>query len=114
MALSALHQSRLDWQIEPEWLLDDYANLKDGGISALVKTRLEDTPGRAELLERLKRALDDYNQRFPAYCLFADERHDRQALWTLLEAMAGVRIDGKVEAPVTATPVGEPAAVAPA
>ena len=114
VALSALHQSRLDWQIEPEWLLDDYANLKDGGISALVDTRLEDTAGRAELLARLKQALDDYNQRFPAYCLFADERRDRQAIWTLLEAMAGVRIDGKVEAPVTATPVGEPAAAAPA
>jgi hypothetical protein len=61
VALSALHQSRLDWQIEPEWLLDDYANLKDGGISALVDTRLEDTAGRAELLARLKKALDDYN-----------------------------------------------------
>ena len=33
---------------------------------------------------------------------------------SLLEAMAGVRIDGKVEAPVTATPVSEPAAAAPA
>lgn len=94
--------------------LDDYANLKDGGISALVDTRPEDTAGRAELLARLKQALDDYNQRFPAYCLFADERSDRQAIWTLIEAMAGVRIDGKVEVPVTATPVGEPAAAAPA
>jgi hypothetical protein len=90
--------------------LDDYANLKDGGINALV----EDTAGRAELSARLKHALYDYNERFPAYCLFADERRDRQAIWTLPEAMAGVRIDGKVEAPVTATPVGEPAAAAPA
>lgn len=39
VALSALHQARLDWQIEPEWLLDDYANLKDGGISALASRR---------------------------------------------------------------------------
>jgi hypothetical protein len=46
--------------------------------------------------------------------LFADERRDRQAIGTLLEAMAGVRIDGKLEGPVTATPVGEPAAAAPA
>lgn len=65
-------------------------------------------------MARLKQALDDYNQRFPAYCLFADKRRDRQAIWTLLEAMAGVRIDGKVETPVTATPIGEPAAAAPA
>ena len=96
VALSALHQSRPDWQTEPEWLLDDYANLKDGGIAELVKARLGDEGERAEVRARPDRALEDYNHRFPDHRLFADEQRDRQAIWTLLEAMAGVRIDGKV------------------
>ncbi|MGH8536010.1 MAG: YCF48-related protein [Gammaproteobacteria bacterium] len=99
VALSALHQSRPDWQTEPEWLIDAYANLKDGGITEIVNARVEDAGKRAEVMARLKLALEDYNRRFSDHRLFADERWDRQAISALLEAMAGARIDGKVEEP---------------
>ncbi len=97
VGLSALHQSRPDWQTEPEWLID--ANLRYGGITEIVNARVEDAGKRDEVIARLQLALEDYNRRFSDHRLFTGERRDRQAIGVFIEAMAGVRIDGKVEEP---------------
>jgi hypothetical protein len=92
VALSALHQSRPDWQTDPEWLLDDYPRLKDWS-NELAEARFDDPEEQHAFMMELEQALEAYNQRFPDHCLFADADRDRRAIGALLDAMAGLRIE---------------------
>lgn len=100
VAWSALHQSRLDWQTKPEWLIDAYFMFKHGMFDEEKTLTLPaNEEERALVVERLAQSLHAYNERFPSQRLFDNESRDRQAIGALLEAMAGVRIDGKLEEP---------------
>ncbi len=104
VALSALHQSRPDWQTNRDWLIENYFTFHAwfGGLGTDLFPSIPLPAGedeREEILGRLNRALKGYNERFSDHRLFADEPRDRAAIGALLDAMAGVRIDGKVEEP---------------
>ena len=110
VALSALHQSRADWQTCPDWLQRCYDKLKQGEFREVLTGREVEPKDLEKVLQQLGQALSAYNGKFTSYSLFVREENDRPAISALIETMAGVRVEW-TEEHKTATAPPRPSSV---